>query len=62
MNDLHALFNPRSVAVIGASSKPGKIGYSIVENLKESCYTGKIYPVNPNATEILGYPCFPSVK
>lgn len=62
MNDLHALFNPRSVAVIGASSKPGKIGYSIVENLKESGYTGKIYPVNPNATEILGYPCFPSVK
>ena len=47
MSDLHALFNPRSVAVIGASSKPGKIGYSIVENLKESGYTGKIYPVNP---------------
>ncbi len=58
---LDALFNPRSIAVIGASRHPGKIGYTIVRNLIESGYTGKIYPVNPFAKEILGLKAYPSV-
>jgi acetate---CoA ligase (ADP-forming) len=51
---LHALFNPESVAVIGASSNPGKIGHSIVQNLLQAGFKGTIYPVNPKATSILG--------
>ncbi len=55
------LFKPRSVAVIGASRHPGKIGHAIVYNLVYSGYKGKIHPVNPNAKEILGLKCYPTV-
>ncbi len=50
------LFNPRGVAVIGASTNPAKIGYRIVENMVKSGYTGRIYPINPKGGEILGWP------
>ncbi len=53
---LAALFDPGSVAVVGASATPGKIGNIIVSNLLDAGYTGKIYPVNPEAEEILGLP------
>ncbi|RLF88661.1 hypothetical protein DRN43_05365, partial [Thermococci archaeon] len=43
MDNVKALFKPRSVAVIGASGKPGKIGYAIMKNLIEYGYEGKIY-------------------
>ncbi|MCL0040784.1 acetate--CoA ligase family protein [Thermodesulfovibrionales bacterium] len=51
---LDSLFNPKSVAVIGASKDPKKVGYSVLSNLVESSYAGKIYPINPSASEILG--------
>jgi len=60
MHGLDYFFNPKSVAVIGASRTPGKIGYTILENLKIS-YRGKLYPINPNAGEILGLMAYPSV-
>lgn len=60
MPDLELFFNPKSIAVIGASRTPGKIGYAILENLKIT-FQGKIYPINPQATEILGLNAFPSV-
>ncbi|RLF58468.1 MAG: acetyl CoA synthetase, partial [Thermoplasmata archaeon] len=47
MHTLEPLFNPKSVAVIGASSTPGKIGNMIMKNIVESGYRGKVYPVNP---------------
>ncbi|HLE07217.1 MAG TPA: CoA-binding protein [archaeon] len=59
-SQLDVFFSPQSVAVIGASRTPGKIGHTILENLKQS-FQGKIYPVNPNTNEILGLACFPSV-
>ena len=49
---IEALFKPRSVAVIGASSKPGKIGYAIMKNLVDYGYEGKIYAVNVKGGEI----------
>ncbi|AIY89190.1 acetate--CoA ligase family protein [Geoglobus acetivorans] len=61
LEEIGFLFNPRSVAVIGASRHVGKPGYNIVWNMKQHEFTGKIYPVNPNAKEILGYKCYPSV-
>ncbi|HTX89915.1 MAG TPA: acetate--CoA ligase family protein [Anaerolineales bacterium] len=55
------LMRPKSVAVVGASSQPGKIGYTVLENLLKGGYKGKIYPINPSATEILSLPVFPTV-
>jgi acetyltransferase len=55
------LLRPKSVAIIGASTTPGKIGHTVVKNLIESGYEGGIYPVNPTADEILGFKCFASI-
>ncbi|MCD6512895.1 MAG: acetate--CoA ligase family protein [Thermoplasmata archaeon] len=54
MHELEALFNPKSVAIIGASHHEGKIGNIVVRNIVSSGYKGKIYPVNPKGGEILG--------
>ncbi len=54
--DLHALFNPRTVAVIGASSTPGKVGHTIVHNMVQAGYQGTLIPVNPKSETILGLP------
>ena len=56
-----ALMQPRSIAVVGASGTPGKIGYTVCKNLLDSKYIGKIYPINPTLPEILGMKCYPSV-
>jgi len=58
---LDFFFNPRSVAVVGASRTPGKVGYELLRNLKEF-YKGIIYPVNPKAKEILGLKVYPNLK
>jgi len=58
---LEGFFEPRSVAVIGASRSPGKVGYHVVRNLLEGGYAGQIYPVNPKAEQILGLRCYPAV-
>ncbi|RLD00952.1 MAG: CoA-binding protein, partial [Chloroflexi bacterium] len=60
---LEAFFDPKSVAVIGASTSPGKLGYAVLENLVEGGYidVGKVYPINPKADEILGQKAYPSV-
>jgi len=54
------IFSPRSVAVVGASNKEGKIGYEIMKSLKESKI--KLYPVNPNEKEIMGLKSYPSIS
>ena len=59
---LDGLMRPKSIAVVGASATPGKIGYTVIKNLLESKYEGKIYPINPSATEILGMKCYASVS
>lgn len=58
---LTGLLRPKGVAVIGASTTPGKIGHTVVKNLIESGYQGGIYPVNPSADEILGLKVYKSV-
>lgn len=59
---LTALFNPKSICLIGASNKPGKVGYDILCNVIKYEFKGKIYPVNPNYQTILGYQTYPSVE
>ncbi len=61
MYDLKPIFEPKSVAIIGAAREPGKIGNVIVRNFVDSGFTGEIYPVNPNATEVDGLKCYKSV-
>lgn len=51
---MEAIFNPQSVAVIGASDNPGKLGSHVMRSLIEGRYPGKICPVNPGKDEILG--------
>ena len=55
-------FNPKSICIIGASSKPGSLGYELTKSVKHYGYTGKLYLINPKADDILGYKCYPSVK
>jgi len=57
---LEKLFDPASVAVIGASRTEGKVGRAVLDNLLES-YSGRIIPINPKADEILGLPCYPTI-
>jgi acetyltransferase len=59
---IDVLFNPKSIAVIGASSTKGKLGNDVVRNLIESGFEGRIYPINPKGGEILGLKTFKSVS
>jgi len=54
------LFKPSSIAVIGASREPTKVGYVILENLR-AYFPGKIYPINPKADRVLGYKSYKSI-
>ena len=58
---LAALFSPRSVALVGASSDPAKLGGRPLRNLLAFGYAGRIYPVNARATEVQGVKAYPSV-
>ena len=58
---LEPLLRPASVAVVGASRTPGKVGHAVVANLIKNGFGGEIYPINPQAKEILDLPCSPSL-
>lgn len=57
---LEALFRPRSIAVIGATDKPGSVGQALVRNLQLS--PGRIFPVNPNCQTVAGLTAYPSIN
>ena len=59
---MNRIMKPKAVAVIGASVEEGKIGNSVMKNLVNGGYQGKIYPIHPKAEEIMGYPAYKSVK
>jgi acyl-CoA synthetase (NDP forming) len=61
MSSLGALFNPRSIAMIGASSDPRKISGRPIQFLKTSGFSGPVYPVNPQRSEVQGIAAFPSL-
>jgi acetyl-CoA synthetase (ADP-forming) len=62
LNALEKLFCPRSIAVIGASKNPKKIGYELVSNILSGGYEGRLYPVNPEGADVVGLKSFTSVK
>src|SRR3972149_7802441 len=59
--DISFFFNPKSIAVIGASPIPGKLSYVILENLKKGGFLGAIYPVNPKYSSINNLRCYKSI-
>ncbi len=59
---LESLFSPGSVAVIGASRTPGKVGHDVFANIIGGAFPGDIVAINPAAKEVLGYPCYESLK
>jgi acetyltransferase len=58
---LEHLFKAKSIAVIGASNNPGKWGFLILMNIRLGGFKGKVYPINPKETEILGFRVYPSI-
>jgi len=58
---LDKLFNPKSIAIVGASSEEGKVGNVIAKNILNLGYTGQVYLVNPKHNEILGQKCYKSL-
>ena len=61
MQSMRALLDPKAIAVVGASQQPGR-GTSVVANLRGAGFGGGIFAVNPNYTDVLGFPCYPSVS
>jgi len=60
--ELNCFFNPKSVAIVGASSKKGKVGYEILTSLIKGGYEGKIFPVNHKADLIESLKCYPDLE
>ncbi|MEM2947569.1 MAG: CoA-binding protein, partial [Candidatus Bathyarchaeia archaeon] len=65
VKQLDAFFNPKSVAVVGATKKINKAGHVIfknfVENKRRGVFKGELYPVNPHEDYILGFQCYPKL-
>lgn len=61
LGGIGSLFEPRAIAVVGASTNPSKLGYRMVARLVEFGFTGAIHPVHPTATHIAGVPASPSI-
>jgi len=58
---MEAVFNPKAVAVVGASDNPAKLGFHVMKSLTQGGYSGAIFPINPGKQEILGIKTFPSL-
>lgn len=58
---MQAFFAPESVAVVGASRNERGLGHTVLKNMLDAGFVGKIYPVNPKADEILGLKVYPSI-
>ena len=54
-------FNPKAIAIIGASRDHHKVGFVILKNLRDAGYKGKIFPINPKAKVVLNERCYPSI-
>jgi acetate---CoA ligase (ADP-forming) len=58
---IRCLLAPRSVAIVGASADPARIGGRPVRYYREGGFAGRLYPINPNRSEVQGYPAYPSI-
>ena len=58
---LETFFKAKAVALVGASSTPGKIGNAVLDSLTQHEYQGQVYPVNPGRAEVMGLPAYPDL-
>ena len=58
---LDAIFYPQSIAVVGASTRPGSVGNDVFRNLLINTFNGTVYPINPKSGHVLGVHCYPSL-
>ena len=58
---MQSFFEPKSIAVVGASADPGKAGHQVLHNLVRLGFKGNVYPVNPKEDQILGIKCYPGL-
>src|SRR4030042_3410604 len=61
-NGLEILFNPKSIAIVGASRNPSTPNYNLLANLVKLKFPGRLYPVNSNVQEIDGLRAYPSLR
>jgi len=61
ISQMKLFMEPRSVAIVGATRQSGADSFNIVERLTGHGYEGRVYPVNPKASEIVGIPAYPSI-
>ena len=61
IENLDKIFQPDSIAVVGASERSGSVGNALMRNLIERGFAGKIYPINPNRKTIWNLPAYPSI-
>lgn len=62
MENIKNFFYPKSICVVGASTKEKSIGYELLHTISNYGYKGIIYPVNPKAESVLGYKCYKSIE
>ncbi|MHA2101621.1 MAG: acetate--CoA ligase family protein [Candidatus Kariarchaeaceae archaeon] len=62
ISNLEVMFNPKSIAVVGASRREGSIGRAILKNIIDFGYEGTVYPINPNAESVNSIKCYPDLK
>ena len=60
--NLDKIFNPKTVAIIGASDEEGTVGYALMKNFKELGFEGNVYPVNIKKSEVMGLKAYPTVE
>src|ERR1700710_629674 len=59
---LEAIFAPQSVAIVGASPDPNKLGHRVLRNVVDNGYAGSVFPIHPTAPTILDLPTYPSIS
>ena len=59
IEQLDCMFHPKSIAVVGASERPGSVGRAVMHNLVEAGFEGRLHPVNPKFPSIMGKTAYP---
>jgi acetyl coenzyme A synthetase (ADP forming)-like protein len=62
IRSLDHIFNPKVVAIVGASATPNKIGNVLIKNFYDARFQGRVCPVNPKYADIMGFRCYPTVE
>jgi acetate---CoA ligase (ADP-forming) len=61
VNQIQAIFSPKSIAVVGATGRPGSVGWAVFDNIMRDGYTGVVYPVNPKSFAVRGVRAYPNL-